>query len=65
MKTGKSPYELRLELMQMAERIVRERKLSQLYSDGKTPESHSVDVTEEEIIESATKLNEFMSKKHD
>lgn len=62
MKTGKSPYELRLELMQMAERIVRERKLAALTNtDGVL----SVDVTEEEIIESATKLNEFMSKKHD
>ena len=52
-KFSKTPYELRLELLILAERIIRTNVISG---------TDTGNVSAEEIIEYADKLNEFISK---
>ena len=62
MKTGKTPYEIRSDLLQLAYSIVRERKMVEQYkldtTNGVLP---CADVSSEEIIAEAEKLNGFVS----
>jgi len=60
MKTGKTPYEIRSDLLQLAYAIVRERKIAEIYKTS-TSVVNAVDVTSEEIIAEAEKLNGFVS----
>jgi len=60
MKTGKTPYEIRSDLLQLAYAIVRERKISAIYNTSSAV-VQAVDVTSEEIIAEAEKLNGFVS----
>lgn len=60
MKTGKTPYEIRSDLLQLAYAIVRERKMASIYKSS-TAMPQAVDVTSEEIIAEAEKLNGFVS----
>jgi hypothetical protein len=54
--TSKTPYEIRLELLQLAQIILHSKWLA----DGGSP--HIVAPTSEQIIAEAEKLNAFVSK---
>lgn len=55
--SGKSPYEIRLELLQLSNSILFARYSADT-SDGKQPP------TSEEVMLEAVKLNEFVSASH-
>jgi hypothetical protein len=62
MKTGKTPYEIRSDLLQLAYSIVRERKMIAQYKiDSTNGVLPCADVSVEEIIAEAEKLNGFVS----
>jgi hypothetical protein len=56
--TNKSPYEIRLDLLQLAFNILKEK---QVVSTGNTGGDIAAAPTSEEVIIEATKLNEFVS----
>jgi hypothetical protein len=60
MKTGKTPYEIRSDLLHLAYNIVRERKIAAIYTSS-TAAPPAVDVTSAEIIAEAERLNGFVS----
>ena len=55
--TGKTPYEIRLELLQLAQSILQNK-----YIADAAPLAASISPTTAEIIEEAEKLNAFVSK---
>jgi hypothetical protein len=60
MSQGKSPYELRADLLKLAFQILQAKHSAQSVADGK--EMVSTSPTTEEVIEEARKLNDFISK---
>jgi hypothetical protein len=64
--TGKTPYEIRLELLQLAQIILSQQHQAKAASTAQTNRAgiHYVDTaaTSEEIITEAEKLNAFVSK---
>jgi hypothetical protein len=59
MKTGKSPYEIRLELLQLAQVILADKHKAEGVQNGN---NQCTFPTTEEIIAEAEKMNEFISK---
>jgi len=59
MKTGRSPYEIRLELLQLAQVILNEKHKAEGVQNGNNQKTFP---TTEEIIAEADKMNEFVSK---
>lgn len=59
MKTSKTPYEIRLELLQLAQVVLNEKHKAAGVSNGN---NQSTFPTTEEIIAEAEKMNGFISK---
>jgi hypothetical protein len=60
MSQGKSPYELRADLLKLAFQILQAKHAASAVADGK--EMVATSPTTEEVIEEARKLNDFISK---
>lgn len=59
---SKSPYEIRLNTLELAYKIVRDRKIAEYYkNNGCTEVLDIVNITADEVIEEAKKLNAFIS----
>lgn len=69
MKTGKTPYEIRSDLLHLAHRIVQDRKHAECAKEAM--DNAQVDVfltkspTAQEVIDEAEKLNSFVSQSTD
>ena len=65
MKTAKTPYEIRSDLLHLAHSIVRDRKHAECtktaITDG-TAVAITMAATAKEVIDEATKLNSFVSQ---
>lgn len=59
MKTSKTPYEIRLELLQLAQVVLNEKHKANGVSNGNNQDTFP---TTEEIIAEAEKMNGFISK---
>ena len=61
-KIGKTPYEIRLELLQLAAQILTAQHQAKCAEMGNIKMGVSTAATSEEIIAEAEKLNAFVSK---
>ena len=66
MSNNKSPYEIRLDLLQLAQKICSDRKMAEAAQEqmdqGKEVAMLTKAPTTEEVIAEAEKLNNFISK---
>ncbi len=62
MSQGKSPYELRADLLKLAFQILQAKHSASAQSVADGKEMVSTSPTTEEVIEEARKLNDFISK---
>lgn len=63
MKNGKTPYEIRLDLLELAYSIVRGQKEAECAAESSTPTAKVTKApTTEEVLAEAEKLNGFVSQ---
>lgn len=66
MSASKTPYEIRLNILELAYKIVRDKKQADyisksIYSSGNVVITECIDISADEVIEVAKKLNSFIS----